>query len=124
MPRFFSAAAAAAPPEWVAQVGTFFDKMEAGLQMMKASNDHFVMTRQDDGGGDVKFFVDVGEAGMFIFIARPEDQQISVQSPVSGGHAYAYDPDRDWWCDINDDHNILELFSRDVMYVASGYPTF
>ncbi len=104
---------------WAGHVEAFFDKLEAGLQMMKASNDHFVITRDDD-----KMFIDVGENGTFILIVRSDDQEISVQSPVNGGHAYTFDAERDWWVDVNDDHNLLELLSRDLMYVAKGYPTF
>lgn len=108
---------------WNASVSALFEKMESGLQQMRKGNPTFEMTKEKNDDNQ-KFFINLGEAGWFIFISRPDTQELSMQSPLSGLYVYKYDASRDWWVNVNDDHNILEMFSRDIMQLASGYPTF
>ena len=101
-------------------VRAFYGTMDAGLQNMVETNAGS-MTVSIDGD---RMDVDVGESGTFMFQANYSERELTVLSPVSGVNTYAYDSGRTQFSSTADEHNLLELFTRDIMSVTSGYPTF
>ena len=109
-----------AEEEFEPVVRAFYGTMDAGLQNMVETNAGS-MTVSIDGD---RMDVDVGESGTFMFQANYSERELTVLSPVSGVNTYAYDSGRTQFSSTADEHNLLELFTRDIMSVAAGYPTF
>ena len=100
-------------------VRAFFGKMDDGLQNMVETNPGLSITVENEA-----MCVDLGAQGAFMLQANVEERELTVLSPVSGVNTYTYDGGRDQWSSTADKHNLVELFTRDIMQIASGYPTF
>ena len=111
-----SFAVAAKGPE----VGTMLTFIHDGLKPMKSHNDVFDLSLDESSQ---QLALDLG-ADKGCFTIQPQGDNIAVLSPMGSLHMYKYDGGKDWWCDVHDDHNLLEKLTRDVMYLAHGYPTF
>ena len=61
-------------------------------------------------------------AGKFVVTIENSDGVLTYRSDKSGPFEYFYDGDA--WREKQSGHNLLELLSRELVYVAKGYPLF
>ena len=40
---------------------------------------------------------------------------------LEGFHQYLYDRDNEWWCSVQDGHNVVELLVRELTDTCQGY---
>ena len=45
-----------------------------------------------------------------------------MTSPVSGAYSYEWDDSHGAWRNVNDGHFMYELFTREIMGLAKGFP--
>jgi hypothetical protein len=45
-----------------------------------------------------------------------------MTSPVSGAYSYEWDESHNAWRNVNDGHFMYELFTREIMGLAKGFP--
>lgn len=96
------------------------DRVGAGLKNMDSNE----AKPFDVIAADGSLTLDLGPDGKFELRAAPETQHLVLRSPFQGAREYTFNPDAETWEDVQDGHNILELFARDVMRLRPGYPTF
>lgn len=108
-------------PDRVAQL---FEKLEAGLKGMVEHNVGFAVQKQ---GRFDSLTVVTGVAGRGNFSISSDTAQstVTLVSPKDGGqHTYRYDVRSGQWVDVSNGHFLLELLTRDIIYICKGYPSF
>ena len=59
----------------------------------------------------------------FYFNQDPDrSSRILMTSPVSGSYSYEWDSEAKAWRNLNDGHFMYEIFTREIMTVAKGFP--
>jgi hypothetical protein len=113
-----------------AHVAALFDRIEAGVVGGGMLDINAGMRLERVGGEKLTLHVG-GTAGTppFVFTADAANSRVSLTSPKMGqGRGaiirYRLDGVSGQWVGEEDSHYLLDLFTRDLLYVAKGYPTF
>lgn len=117
-----AARAAIANTPFEPHVKKLFDTIVAGVNPMKSDNPGLRVERTDDtaltvhtGNGDKAFS----------FAAEPEAKRVWFMTPKTGQvYYYQFDAATGQWKNDKDKHLLIELFTRDLIYLCKGYPSF
>ncbi|OAO18203.1 hypothetical protein AV274_0046 [Blastocystis sp. ATCC 50177/Nand II] len=89
-----------------------------GLQSMKEVNNPFEVQRSS-----TSVIVNSGKEKEYI-ISVLQNGNARLQSPRNHYNDYRYNPENETFENIEDGHNIIEAFTRDIMSDYGGYPDF
>jgi len=97
------------------------DQLENSMADMKEINGPEFSVERDADDRNV-LNVNIDSSTSFIFRWQPTTRDLALQSPLTGVYIYRYDPETETWRSAADGHAIYELFVREIMSVAKGYP--
>jgi hypothetical protein len=113
-------------------VDALFSRVEAGIIEggMLTKNEGMAVRRTGGGatGAPAALHIDMaGAPSTFVLEAEAATSRISLLSPKMGqGRGsliyYVYKATTEAWVGAEDGHFLLELLTRDLIYVAKGYP--
>lgn len=106
------------------RVAELFAVIDGALGGMKASNAGFAVTQRP---AELDLQIRLGTASGDKVIRLTGDAStgmITLNSPKSGTFVYKHDPARGEWVGEADGHFLKELLTRDLIYLAKGYPDF
>lgn len=111
------------------------DKFENSLLKLKDSNDGLEIVRSppdyggESHGGRLSVKVTATEdlywgGGTYILTIHPENNNVTLLSPLSGNFTYVHDVDTGEWVGSDDGHSLLGMFTRDWIRQCNGVPDF
>mmetsp|Transcript_7245 Transcript_7245/g.15160 ORF Transcript_7245/g.15160 Transcript_7245/m.15160 type:complete len:255 (+) Transcript_7245:60-824(+) len=111
------------------------DKFEKSLLKLKDSNDGLEIVRSppdyggESHGGRLSVKVTATEdlywgGGTYILTIHPENNNVTLLSPLSGNFTYVHDVDTGEWVGSDDGHSLLGMFTRDWIRQCNGVPDF
>ena len=108
--------------EFVQAAVVLLDRLEAGLEPMKAVNDFFEVERFFGDLGEV-LTIDLGpKDGKYRVEMSLEDHVFEYSSPISGKILYILSAETGEWVGIDDGHSFEGLLVRDLIRQCRGMP--
>jgi frataxin-like iron-binding protein CyaY len=98
-----------------------FVSIKRALQPLVPLNEGFQLQDEDATGS---FWLDMGVKGCYVFSKDFDNEQVNVQSPVSGMFAYYFDAETKTWLSRADGHDFRGLVTRDILRHCIGCPQF
>ena len=91
------------------------------------SDDDEMIVRCDDQGTIFTFIQHINTSHIRThtgndFYFNNDDPRLIMTSPVSGAYSYEWDKSHNAWRNVNDGHFMYELFTREIMGLAKGFP--
>lgn len=108
-------------------VDSFFEKVYKGILPMININNGFTVERKTLFDSEKLFVVNLGKDCDHVTLTLQtvkENCTLDYFSPANGKLVYSYCEDTLTFRNIDDDHDLLGIFARDLIKDAKGFPQF
>lgn len=102
----------------------FLTKAAAALEPMKAHNDIFNIQRSMNDQGQVLKIILKPSEGQYVLQVDNDLLTLTLMSPISGNYTYVLCKHTHEFVDMEDNHSLIGMVTRDLIRHCNGLPQF